>query len=405
MIKVCMVLHQSYYRDSRVRRYTDALAAAGGEVDVFCLHEPDSPAYAAQDGVRIIQLPLSHQTGGMARSLLEYALGTLAFSAWVLLYHLRRRYDVIHVHNVPDFLVLSALLPRLLGARVILDIHDPMPEFFLSRYGASDTGLPVRMLRMEERLSARLAHAIITANSTFRDNLVARGIPPRKVFVVNNAPDPRLFDPAEHPRPLRNPDDPFTLIYAGTIAARYGLDVAIRALPQLLTALPQVRLKIIGSGQQDYRAQLSTLADRLGVAHAVQISPPVPVSQVPAHLAQADIGIYPALPDPHMNIAVPSKVLEYAVMGLPIVASRLKVLEGLFPEPALLFFTPGDVTEFARCILELYRDPDRRQTLAHNAEELIMERRPWRHELQAYFDLLNRWLPAAEQLSAERRTR
>lgn len=395
-----MVLHQSYYRDSRVCRYTDALTAAGVEVDVFCLREAGGLPNTPHAGARIVSLPLRHRAKGMVWFLLEYGIGVFAFSGWLLAYHLRRRYDVIHVHNVPDFLVFAALLPRALGARVVLDIHDPMPEFYLSRYGASDASLTVRLLRAEERLSARLAHLVITANLTFRENLVFRGVPPEKVIVVNNVPDPQVFDPGKHPRRPRTPDAPFTLIYTGTIAPRYGLDVAIRALPQLLPAIPQARLKIMGGGHEDYRAELTAFAERLDVAAAVEICPPVPVSQVPGYLAQADIGIYPALPDAHMSIAVPSKVLEYATMGLPIVASRLKVLEALFPESAVAFVEPGDVEGFGRAVLMLQRDAARRENLGRNAQAVMNHSHDWSHERQVYFSALNRLLAGQARLPA-----
>jgi glycosyltransferase involved in cell wall biosynthesis len=288
---------------------------------------------------------------------------------------------------MPDSLVLCALLPRLVGAKVILDIHDPMPEFYASKFQVQLDGTAVRLLRLHERLSTALAHAIITANGNFRDNLVQRDVPTEKITVINNLPDPTLFAPSQA---VTRPADrqAFTLIYPGTIAPRYGLEVAIRALPQLVEEAAGIRLLLMGGAQPAYLQELVQLAEQLGVAAHVTFRSPVPVDQVPTHLAQADVGIYPALPDPHMQIATPSKVLEYAAMGLPIVASRLKVLEDLFGDGAVLFCEPGNVQQFAACIIELYRNPARGEELARQARLMVSDAHTWPQEQRRYYALL-----------------
>lgn len=417
MADVCMVVYHYYYRDSRLRRYAEGLAAAGVPVDVLCLREPGQPPAGQRSNLRLYAVPAGRASGDVGRFLLAYAWGLIAFSAWLLALHLKNRYRVIHVHNMPDSLVFCALLPRLLGARVILDIHDPMPEFYASKArprlmgsdapsaaGAAQApavGKTVRLLRLQERLSAGLAHAVITANPHFRDNLVQRGLPAEKITVIANLPDPAVFrrslQGAGSPTTQGLDRRPFTLIYPGTIAPRYGLEVAIRALP--LLAHQPVRLVIMGGGQPAYLRELAGLAEQLGVASQVEFRPPAPVDQVPTHLAQADVGIYPALPDPHMAIATPSKVLEYAAMGLPIVASRLKVLEELAEalggEAALLFFQPGNVEQFAACITHLIENPALGQELARQADRALGGARSWRQEQQKYFELLGRLTDSA----------
>jgi glycosyltransferase involved in cell wall biosynthesis len=389
MKKICMVVYHYYYRDSRLRRYAEGLAGAGVPVDVLCLREQGQPPAGQIDHLRLYTVPAIRSSGGVGRFALAYALALITFSVWLLALHVRRRYQVIHVHNMPDSLVLCALLPRLLGAKVILDIHDPMPEFYASKFQARPDGKAVRLLRLHERLSAALAHAVITANPNFRDNLAQRGIPAEKITVINNLPDPAIF--ARSQAPTRSADRrAFTLIYPGTIAPRYGLEVAIQALSLLTEQAPGIRLILLGSAQPAYRQALAELAERLGAAAQVEFRPPVPVDQVPAHLAQADVGIYPALPDPHMQIATPSKVLEYAALGLPIVASRLKVLEDLFGDAAILFCEPGNAQEFAACILELYQNPARGEELARQARWVVSDAHAWPQEQRKYFALLGK---------------
>ena len=386
-MNVCMIVHKDYHTDVRVRRYAEALADAGVNVDVFCLKashtvHPDTPAR-----VRTFAIPLASLVSRQMNYLLAYTIALLWFACWLAGRHLTRHYAVVHVHNMPDFFVLAAIIPRLFGAKVILDIHDPMPEFYQSKYGRQSHMLGVRLLRWQERLSAALAHFVITANENFRGNLIARGIAAEKIAVVNNVADPRWFDRSRFPLSRRQPHTRFTLIYPGTIAPRYGLEVVVRALPLLIADIP-LRLLLIGP-HTPHVDELVALANQLGVAGCVEVKGVIPVHEVPQHIAEADVGIYPALPDPHMSIATPTKVLEYAVMGIPTVASRLKIVEDMFGESAVQFFEPGNVEQFAACVRELYYNPAHREALVRNADHVFVRTHKWENERHVYFSVMN----------------
>jgi glycosyltransferase involved in cell wall biosynthesis len=389
-----MLVHKHYDGDPRVRRYVRALVAAGFEVDVLCARRRDRPHISRTDGARVFTIPVGHrQHRGPAGYLWEYGVAFVLYCVRLLGMYARNRYHIIHTHNMPDYLILASLVPRLFGAKAILDIHDPMPEFYASRWRKGVGSVVVRLLRLEERLSAALADAIITANPLFRTRLVERGIAPHKITVINNFPDASLFDRDRYAQERTAPRECFRLIYPGTIAPRYGLDVAIHALPALIHRIPNIRLHIVGS-QTAHAAQLVALADQLGVAPFVEMTPGVAVNFMPGLLAAADVGIYPALPDPHMTIAVPGKVLEYAVMGLPIVSSRLRAVEELFPPSCVLYFEPGNVEQFTRCVLELHETPARRMDLVQNTDREFVQKHSWAAEQREYLGLLDRLLRA-----------
>lgn len=397
-MNVCMVVHQYYYQDARVIRYAEALADMGIQVDILGVRKRGQPQKHARDNIRVYEIPLSREGKFQANYFVQYTLAVILFSLWLLRLHLQRRYKVIHVHNMPDFLIFSALIPRLLGAKLILDIHDPMPEFFMSKYNETreDSRL-VKLMRWQEKWSAKRAHAVITANANFQKNLIQRGIPSRKITVVRNIADPKIFDPSHH-QPRANQGGRFVLLYPGTIAPRYGLDVAIRALPALIHDIPNICLRIIGP-DNPHAGELRQLAQQQGVADYVEILPAIPLEAVPAEMMKASVGIYTALPDPHMEIATPSKTLEYAAMRLPIVASRLKAVEEIFDEDEVLFFPPGDSDAFARCVLALYKHPEQHQDMIKHMDEGAAKRHTWNHELQAYIQTLNSILPHNLQVS------
>ena len=124
MARVCVVRQYYYPLDIRVRREVEALLAAGHEVDVVCLQGPEQPVSERDGRLRVRRLPLRHRRGGGAVGYVSrYGSFLLLAAAVVLALHLRRRYAVVQVHSLPDPLVAVGLLPRLLGARVLLDLQ------------------------------------------------------------------------------------------------------------------------------------------------------------------------------------------------------------------------------------------------------------------------------------------
>jgi glycosyltransferase involved in cell wall biosynthesis len=392
-IKLCMVVHAYYYGDTRVRRYVDALVDKGVWVDVLCLRDQSEPRRYQSGVERVFTIPIGRFANSLGGYVLEYGIAFILFSIRLLGLHIRNHYDVIHVHNMPDFLIFAALIPKILGAKLILDIHDPMPEFYMSKFELQESSALVWLMEIQERLSSLFSHAVITANTHFKNNITGRGVPAEKITVVNNYPDPEVFDRNQYREKYHSDKKYFTLFYPGTVAPRYGLDVAIRALPKLVGEIPQLRLVIVAR-QRKFVDELTALANQLGVSDFIQFKPSVPVEEIAKEIARADIGIYPGLPDPHMSIAMPTKVLEYAFMGIPIVASRLRVLSKFFGDSAVMFFEPGNVDQFSECVLELFYDPDRRQELIQNAKERLVCMGNWDEERDAYFSLLNRLVAA-----------
>lgn len=400
--RVCMIVHSYYHRDPRVRRYSEALANSGAHIDVISLQSQGEPRRVGDhDGVGVHMIPLSRSRGGKLVQFIEYGVAFILFTLWLLVLHAKHRYHVIHIHNMPDFLVFSGLITRIFGAKVILDIHDPMPELYMSKYGIEADSLMLRLVKLQERISTRFADAIITANVNFKERLSQRGVQREKIVVVNNLPDPAIFNREQH---RANDGDTaeksdFVLVYPGTIAPRYGIDIAIRALPLVVEEVPNVRLNVIVS-RATYADYVQEVAESVGVSDYVDVTLPVPIEQIPARLARANAGIYTGLSDPHMEIATPTKVLEYAMMGIPIISSKLQVLEYFFEDDAIHFFEPGNVEQFARCVIELHENQVYREKLVENADACFVQVYNWEEESKKYFGLLGELVPQAEDEAA-----
>ena len=246
MLKICMIVHKNYYHDVRVRRYVESLVKMGIPVDVICLAPHDlGTVFEEKDLVRVYPIPIRHGEKSQISYIFEYLFSLILYFIRLSILHIKNHYTVIHIHNMPDFLIFSAIIPKIMGTRLVLDIHDPMPEVFLSKFGERSNQLILGLIKLQERLSCWLADEVITVNSICEMNLINRGIPSRKITAVHNYPNSAIFDRNLYLKELGSPREHFTLIYPGTLAPRYGLETVVRALPQLKTDIPEIRLLII----------------------------------------------------------------------------------------------------------------------------------------------------------------
>ncbi|MGI9149862.1 MAG: glycosyltransferase, partial [Chloroflexota bacterium] len=232
MARICVVRQYHFPLDPRVRREVYALLDAGHDVDVLCLRQAGEPAYERNGSLRVIRLPLPRRRGGALSYVFQYAA---FFSSAFLLtaaLHLWRQYALIQVHSLPDALVFAALVPRLGGARVILDLHEPMPEFVASKFGKSMHHPLVRLVAWIEQRSIGFADAVLTCTESMKEQFVRRGGPPRKIAVILNGSDESVF----HPRVARLPNAEAkhcVVISHGSVEDRYGLGTVIRAIEAL----------------------------------------------------------------------------------------------------------------------------------------------------------------------------
>jgi glycosyltransferase involved in cell wall biosynthesis len=388
MLRVAAVAYTYYRSDPRVRREAEALAARGDEVVVLCLRAPGEPAEETVRDVRVRHLRLSRYRGGNS---LLYVGGYLAFFALAFFAlaaaHLRRRFHLVHVNNMPDFMVFTALVPRLGGARVILDIHDTMPETYRDKFGVGDGHWLIRLLRLQERLSARFADHVLAAVHTEKEALVAHGLDGSRIEVLLNLPDPRVFANSGPAVPAAGPGE-FRLVFHGTLARRLGVDLAVRAVAQLRDEMPGLRLDLIGDGDQ--RPELVALAQELGVEDRVRFSEGfVPVEELPALLRGADLGVIPTRQEISTRYMLPTKLLEYIALGIPALVAPTYTIRHYFDEDQVAFFAPEDVGSLAKEIRALAADPERRRRLAANSARFL-ESCSWDEHRKVYLDLVDR---------------
>ncbi len=403
-IHVGMITFDWYPADPRVRRLAEAAANAGYDVDVVCIRQPKEAITEVCNNVHIYRTPMNR---GHSNALPLTMLGWLWFSflasITITRLHMKYAYDVIHVHNMPDFLVLSALFPRLMGAKIILDVQDVSPELMATKATGRKRAILRALAIWQERFSAKFSHHVVTVGWPFENLLLQRGIPREKLSVIINTVDPRLFPAAYRDRTeanLTGQKTPFILMYHGTIAERNGLDTAIRALAIARETAPDLRLDIQGQGRGDYLPYLKRLAAELGVDDIVVFTDWGPFEHVVDFVAHGDVGLIPYRHDEFMELILPTKAYELAWMHRPMIASSTPAIRSMFRPESLILCDGSKPEEFAAGIVDLYQHPEKRLRLIENASE---DFKPFQWEPMAklYTDLLaylsNRVVPSTQE--------
>lgn len=347
--------------ETRVRREAEALVDRGHEVDVICLRGRQQTPHDYCNGVHVHRVPVLLKKGGLMDIFLNYlhffALASLELSRL----HRHRRYDVVQVHNLPDFLVFSALIPKLQGVPIILDLHDLMPEFYAGRFANNGHSWLVRSVRWQEKFSCLFADRVITVSEHWREALIRRGVPASKCSVVMNVADDKIFQPMRE-GDRNGSDDEFRLLYHGTIVYRYGLDLAIQAVDRVKHDIPNIHLTIIGTG--DSVPDFENLTHNLGLERNVMIRNDIrPLEELTGIIQESDLGVVPYRNDVFTDGLLPTKLMEYLAMGLPCIAARTTAIERYFGS-AVELFEPGDAGDLARRITKLHNSPERRKELS-----------------------------------------
>lgn len=388
-----MLAYTNYESDGRVRRYAEALANRGDHVDVIALSSGSIPL-GVEDlkGVTVYRLQRRdfdelHKWTYVWR-LLRFLIAASIF----LVRHQRRvQYDLIHIHNVPDFLVFAAWYPKFKGARLVLDIHDIVPELFACKFGYTANSLYTRLLRLIEKASAAFVDHVIVSNHLWHETLTSRSVAKERCSVFINYVDPVVFRRRERTRK----DGKLILLFPGTFQWHQGLDVAIEALAHIKKKVPEAELHLYGGGGVE--SDLVQQAAKLGLSGSVKFLGGVPYDWIAEVIANADVGIVPKRADSFGNEAYSTKTMEFMSQGVPVVASRTKIDSFYYDDSLVRFFTSGDSEAMAKAVLTVVDDNALRASMIAKGLEYA-ERNNWGHKYHDYIDLVDRLVAAGSAI-------
>lgn len=398
-LRVAVVLFSHYPTDPRPRRAAEALARQGAHVQVISLKgRPEDPLRRTLQRVELLQLPVSKTRGGKLAYLYQYSAFLLLAAAILAWRTLQGRYRLVHVHNMPDFLVFSALVPKLCGARVVLDLHDPMPELMTTIFGVAPTSKATRLLRWLEKCSIGFADRVLTVNEACRQLFAARSCPAAKIAVVMNSPDEGMFRFRAPPfRPLGSPEARFVVMYHGSLVERHGLDLAVAALGRVREVIPGAELRIFGKPTAFLREVLCSV-EGTPLGAAVRYLGEKDLEDIVPEIVQCDVGIIPNRRSIFTEINTPTRIFEYISQGRPVVAPRSRGILDYFGPDELFLFELGNAADLAAQILAVWREPERARASVLQAQT-VCRRLRWsvqRHEFMSVVHALVRREPGVE---------
>jgi glycosyltransferase involved in cell wall biosynthesis len=360
--RAAVLLFSHYPADPRPRRATEALAAQGVNVDLICLRDSDSdPAQQTYGNINVTRVRLKRHRGGRLAYIGQYGAFVLACFSRLAWRSLTRRYDFVHVHNMPDVLVFSAVVPKLLGAKIILDLHDPMPELMRTIFKLPEESFSVTMLKRLEKWSIRFADLVLTVNLACKKIYSSRSCEPRKIKVVINSPDDDVFrlqrtDAGKTNGKNGNGSKPFVILYHGSLVHRNGFDLAVNSLEKVRNAIPSVRLKVCGK-QTTFFEEVMKSAQQRGLDGNVDYLGPCNLNQIVEAIEGCDLGIIPNHRNIFTEINTPTRIFEYLALEKPVIAPKTRGIQDYFGDNDLIFFELGDADDLARKIEFAYSHP------------------------------------------------
>jgi glycosyltransferase involved in cell wall biosynthesis len=361
-----MIAYTFYERDNRVMRYAETLAKRGDQVEVLSLHMKGLQDAGVRNGVRVLHI---QERTVDERNQLTYFIRIFLFflraMVRVSINHIRKPYQLVHVHSVPDFLAFTAWLPRLLGAKIILDIHDLLPEFYADKFDCRKDSPLFKLMVWMEKVSCAFAHHVILPNHIWLVRIRSRSVSASKSTVILNSPDLSIF----YRRGRSRRDDRFLMVYPGTLSAHQGVDVAIRALAKIKDIIPQADFHIYGIGSA--MGALIKLMNELGMKDRIQVRPFLPIWEIAEVMENADLGVVPKLNDNFGNEAFSTKTLEFMALGVPVLISDTAVDRYYFNDRIATFARSGDENDLAAKMVGLCLDAEGRRNQVENADEFI----------------------------------
>ena len=387
-MNVCMIAYSVYDSDNRILRYAQTLQREGHQVDVIALSIDETLGHHVVNGVNVYRV--QHRMRRQKKAI-SFLLPILLFFWRAMLRMIQlqmcKKYDVIHVHSVPDFLVFVAWFPKLAGAKIILDIHDILPEFYASKFGATERDFSFRLLLLVEKLSCTFANHVIISNDIWKETLVKRSVAASKCTAIINYPDRAIFVRSAR---TRLDDGKFIVTYPGSINWHQGIDLAIKAFAIIKDQMPEAEFHLYGSGPS--LDSLISLAKKLGVESTVLFKGNRPMQEIVAIIGNSDLGVVPKRNDAFGGQAFSTKIMEFMSMGVPVVVSETTIDKYYFDSSIVKFFEPGDEHSLADALLELMTNRSLRERLVANANTFI-EKNDWEVNEYKYLEIIKKLIP------------
>ncbi len=391
--RICMVVYSYYPMDQRVRREAETLMEKGALVHVICLRNDNEMKLGVYNNISIYRVPQKiRRSGGYLLYFLRYFMFLILSTVLLTRLFVKYRYNIIHVHSLPDYEVFCAFVPKLFGAKIILDLHENMPEVFASRFDVSMDSKPIYIAKIVEKVSAQYADLVITTSPNRKEMLIKR-TQIKDVAVIMNLPKRDIFKWRDMSNFIEKNglEESFIVSYVGGLNPGREIDVVIKAIKYFEKKISNIAFIFCGTGEKEYITLLENLIEDLNLEKKVLFMGYVPQEDVLNFVAISNVALSPYMMHPNLNPVGSTKVFEYLLLPKPVIVADYPANRREFRD-LVLYYKSGDYKSLGEKIFEVHENEEKFIKMANRAQAVLFKRyNPKRNEeklLETYKNLL-----------------
>lgn len=299
----------------------------------------------------------------------------------------QERPDLLHAHS-PALNAHPALrVGRRLGIPVVYEVRGFWEDAAVDHGTASEGGPRYALTRWLETQALRRADQVTTICNGLKQEMQSRGIPADKITIIPNAVDVDRFTMVGAPNARLQADlglaGHWVLGFCGSFYAYEGLDLTIRALPDILDGIPNAKLLLVGGGPQE--ASVRALVAELGLGQHVVFTGRVPNKLIDDYYSLINLLVFPRKRMRLTDLVTPLKPLEAMAQGLPVLASDVGGHQELIAHGETgMLFSAEDPGALAAGVLAIHADPGLVLRLKRQGRAFVTTERSWTRSVSAY---------------------
>ena len=363
--RICMLLCVHQVFDTRVfHKEAKTLQQAGYEVTIIGPHKKNE----AVDGIKIKSVPKPRNRLAMI----------ILTPCRVFRNALKEKAEIYHFHDL-EF-ILTGLILKVIGKRVIYDVHEDYPKDIMSKYYIPK--LLRRFISFFVNIVEKFATHYFDAIIPVTDDIASQFRKHKRVVVIKNYPLINEFLPKNE----KKKTDEFRVIYIGLLSRIRGITQMVQAIEYLNSV---GKVKLILGGKFDPAPYEKEIRNLKGF-EKVEYLGWVEYRRVPEYLSQADIGLICFHPTTNHLTALPNKLFECMAAGLPVIASNFPLWEDIVEgNKCGICIDPLNPKEIAEVIKHLIENHELRNRMGENGRRAVLEKYNWKIESQKLLHLYN----------------
>ncbi|MDG1158506.1 MAG: glycosyltransferase family 4 protein [Flavobacteriales bacterium] len=396
--RIGMVLDAVYPNDVRLQKEMSALHAAGFEVHLLCGTRPGLPTEEFIDGAFVFRAEIYMDTKSKGWRDIFSAVRFVnkpferAMMAWVK----EKNIEVLHIHDLPLAKTGKRVADHF-GIPWVLDLHENYPEGLKTWFEWRTSPLIRLKNRLffgynrwlkYERWAVQHAPKIIAVVEEMAERLVSfHGAKAERIHVVSNTESVEFIKNFEAGEELHLlPKEKFNITYVGGMGPHRGLDTAIKAMPEILQALPQAQLNLVGSGNIDVLDKLKALVNELKLQEKVKFYGQRPFKEVVHFMKSSEVNIIPHVQNEHTNNTIPHKLFQIMMSGAPLLVSDCQPLARIVKQSdGGYIFEASNPHDFAKKVLEMHQNPQKTAEKTKNALISVENEFNWEKTVEVLF--------------------